>query len=108
MCNIHIVLSSYQKKLHISFIVKELLKMCMGSHTHHWAMWPSCFLLCFCTEELQKRNELIRVLTKRVCVVESREEEVQKELRVSQQHLSELEQKRQYISQKCQDFEVHV
>lgn len=65
-------------------------------------------VFCFCTEELQKRNELIRVLTKRVCVVEGREEEVQKELRVAQQHLSELEQKRQHISQKCQDFEVQV
>ncbi|XP_026211332.1 coiled-coil domain-containing protein 62 isoform X2 [Anabas testudineus] len=56
-------------------------------------------------EELQKRNEVIRVLTKHVCVVETREEEVQKELRVAQQQLSELEQKKQNISQKCQDFE---
>ncbi|KAK2818592.1 hypothetical protein Q5P01_024153 [Channa striata] len=56
-------------------------------------------------DELQKRNEVIRVLTKRVWMVETREDLVQKELRVSQQQLSELEEKQQHISQKCQDFE---
>ncbi|XP_068562540.1 coiled-coil domain-containing protein 62 isoform X2 [Cebidichthys violaceus] len=56
-------------------------------------------------EELQKRNEVIRVLTKRVWVVETRKEEVQKELGSVQQQLCELEQKQQNISQKCQDFE---
>ncbi|KAM7392417.1 hypothetical protein PAMA_007505 [Pampus argenteus] len=55
--------------------------------------------------ELQKRNEVIRVLTKRVWVVETREKEVQKELNVAQQQLCELEQKRQNISQKYQDYE---
>ncbi|XP_073334218.1 coiled-coil domain-containing protein 62 isoform X2 [Pagrus major] len=56
-------------------------------------------------EELQKRNEVIRVLTKRVWVVETREEEVQKELSITRQQLCELEQKQQNISQKCEDFE---
>ncbi|XP_040914598.1 coiled-coil domain-containing protein 62 isoform X2 [Toxotes jaculatrix] len=56
-------------------------------------------------DELQKRNEVIRVLTKRVWVVETREEEVQRELSAARQQLSELEQKQQHISQRCQDFE---
>ncbi|KAM8828232.1 coiled-coil domain-containing protein 62 isoform 2-T2 [Spinachia spinachia] len=56
-------------------------------------------------EELQKRNEVIRVLTKRVWGVETRKEEVQKELGAAQQKLCELERKQQNISQKCQDFE---
>ncbi|XP_054468744.1 coiled-coil domain-containing protein 62 isoform X2 [Anoplopoma fimbria] len=56
-------------------------------------------------DELQKRNEVIRVLTKRVWAVETRKEEVQKELSVAQQQLCELEGKQQNISQKCQDFE---
>lgn len=61
---------------------------------------------CFCPEELQKRDEVIRVLTKRVWVVESREKEVQKELSVAREQLGELQEKRQSISQKCEDFEV--
>ncbi|XP_071755232.2 coiled-coil domain-containing protein 62 [Centroberyx gerrardi] len=56
-------------------------------------------------DELQKRNEVIRVLTKRVWMVETREKEVQKELGVTQQQLHKLGQKQQHISQKCQDFE---
>lgn len=60
------------------------------------------------TDELRKRNEVIGVLTKRLCLVETREEELQKELRVAQQQLSELQQKQQHSSQKCQDFEVQV
>ncbi|XP_070706955.1 coiled-coil domain-containing protein 62 isoform X2 [Pempheris klunzingeri] len=56
-------------------------------------------------DELQKRNEVIKALTKRVWVVETREEEVQKELSAARQQLHELEQKRQQISQKCEDFE---
>lgn len=59
-----------------------------------------------CADELQKHNEVIRVLTKRVWVVETREEEVQKELSVDRQQLCELEQKQQHISRKCEDFEV--
>lgn len=60
----------------------------------------------FCAEELQKRNEVIRVLTKRVWVVESREKEVQKELGVAREQLGELQEKQQSVSQKCEDFEV--
>ncbi|XP_034566068.1 coiled-coil domain-containing protein 62 isoform X2 [Notolabrus celidotus] len=56
-------------------------------------------------DELQKRNEVIRVLTKRVWVVETGEEEVQKELRAARQQLLELEQKEQHVSQRCEDFE---
>ncbi|XP_069370354.1 coiled-coil domain-containing protein 62 isoform X2 [Paralichthys olivaceus] len=56
-------------------------------------------------DELQKRNEVIRVLTKRVWAVETREREVQKELSAAQQQLCEVEQKQQHISLKCQDFE---
>ncbi|GAA6223597.1 coiled-coil domain-containing protein 62 [Lates japonicus] len=56
-------------------------------------------------DELQKRNEVIRVLTKRVWTVETREKEVQEKLSVAQQQLSELEQKEQHISQRCQDSE---
>ncbi|XP_008303449.1 coiled-coil domain-containing protein 62 isoform X1 [Stegastes partitus] len=56
-------------------------------------------------EELLKRNEVIRVLTKRVWLVETGEKEVQKELSTAQQQLCELEKKQQHISEKCQDFE---
>ncbi|KAM4635719.1 coiled-coil domain-containing protein 62 isoform 2-T2 [Polymixia lowei] len=56
-------------------------------------------------DELQKRNEVIRVLTKRVQIVETREKEVQKELSVTQQQLHRLGQKQQHASQKYQDFE---
>lgn len=59
-----------------------------------------------CLEELQKRNEVIRVLTKRVCVVETREKEVQKELKAAKQQLSELEEKQTHVNNRCQDFEV--
>lgn len=62
----------------------------------------------FCAEELRKRNEVIGVLTKRVWVVETKEEEVKKELREARQQLSELEHKQQHISRKCEDFEVTV
>ncbi|XP_058473471.1 coiled-coil domain-containing protein 62 [Solea solea] len=61
---------------------------------------------CSCLdEELQKRNEMIRVLTKHAWTVENRVKEVQKELSVAQEQLQEFEQKQQHISQKCQDFE---
>lgn len=66
----------------------------------------SVWMWFFCSEELQKRNEVIRVLTKRAWVVETREEEVQKELSVARQQLSELQQEQQHISQKFEDFEV--
>lgn len=59
-----------------------------------------------CAEELLKRNEVIRVMTKRVWVVESREKDVQKELSKAQRQLCELQQKQHNISQKCEDIEV--
>uniref|UniRef100_A0A3Q4B3Y7 Uncharacterized protein n=1 Tax=Mola mola TaxID=94237 RepID=A0A3Q4B3Y7_MOLML len=60
---------------------------------------------CTCLDELQKRNEIIRVLTKRVWVVETREEAIKRELSIAKQELCELEQKKQNISRKCEDFE---
>lgn len=60
----------------------------------------------FCTDEVQKRNEVIRVLTQRLLVVESREEEVKGELSAARQQLSDLKQKQQCISQKCEGIEV--
>ncbi|XP_068430551.1 coiled-coil domain-containing protein 62 [Clinocottus analis] len=56
-------------------------------------------------EELRKRNEVIRVLTKHVSAVETRKEDVHKELAAAQQLLCDLEEKRQDVSHKCQDFE---
>lgn len=52
------------------------------------------------------RNEVIRVLTQRVLMVETREEEVKGELGAARQQLSQLEQKQQCISRKCEGFEV--
>lgn len=56
-------------------------------------------------DELQKRNEVIRVLTRRVWVVETREQEVQRELSAARQQLSKLELNQQDVSRKCEDFE---
>ncbi|KAF3701694.1 Huntingtin-interacting protein 1-related protein [Channa argus] len=91
---------------------KELNTMVASHHTqlHAWEQDRQKVLRleqrCACLDdELQKRNEVIRVLTKRLWVVETREKEVQKELRVAQQQLSEHEEKQQHISQKCQDIE---
>ncbi|KAM9841209.1 coiled-coil domain-containing protein 62 isoform 2-T2 [Aulostomus maculatus] len=66
------------------------------------ALEEKCSLL---EDELQKRNEVIRVLTRRVWVVESREKEARQEIGAARQQLSELEQKQQHISHKCQDYE---
>lgn len=60
----------------------------------------------FVAEELQKRNEVIRVLTQRVLVVETREEEVKGELGAARRQLSELEREQQRISRTCEGFEV--
>uniref|UniRef100_A0A3Q2CJN2 Coiled-coil domain containing 62 n=1 Tax=Cyprinodon variegatus TaxID=28743 RepID=A0A3Q2CJN2_CYPVA len=57
-------------------------------------------------EELQSRNEVIRVLTKHVGVVESREKVMEKELGEAKQLICELEKKQQHINEKCQDYEV--
>uniref|UniRef100_A0A3Q0RJ35 Coiled-coil domain containing 62 n=1 Tax=Amphilophus citrinellus TaxID=61819 RepID=A0A3Q0RJ35_AMPCI len=60
---------------------------------------------CARLDEVQKRNEVIRVLTKHVGVVETREKEAQRELSEARQQLCELEKKQQHIREKCQDFE---
>lgn len=62
--------------------------------------------LLLCEEEVQKRNEVIRVLTKHVGMVETREKEAHRELSEARQQLRELEKKQQHIHEKCQDFEV--
>lgn len=56
-------------------------------------------------DELQKRNEVIKVLSKRVSVVETREKEVQRVLSETQQELRELAQKDLNMSKRYQDFE---
>ncbi|KAF7217779.1 coiled-coil domain-containing protein 62 isoform X2 [Nothobranchius furzeri] len=56
-------------------------------------------------EELRKRNEVMRAVTKHVCVVESREREVQMELSKAKQKLCELEEKQEHIIGKCRDYE---
>uniref|UniRef100_A0A3Q4N1X1 Coiled-coil domain containing 62 n=1 Tax=Neolamprologus brichardi TaxID=32507 RepID=A0A3Q4N1X1_NEOBR len=56
-------------------------------------------------EEVQMRNEVIRVLTKHVRVVETREKEAQKELDEARQQICELEKKQKHISEECQDFQ---
>ncbi|XP_072227463.1 coiled-coil domain-containing protein 62 [Leuresthes tenuis] len=91
---------------------KELNAMAASHHRQHRA-WEQdrqrvLTLEQMCVrldEELQKRNDVIGVLTKRVWVVETREKEVQKELSEAKQKLSELEKKRQHVSEKCQDYE---
>ncbi|XP_005720103.1 coiled-coil domain-containing protein 62 isoform X3 [Pundamilia nyererei] len=56
-------------------------------------------------EEVQMRNEVIRVLTKHVRLVETREKEAQRELDEARQQICELEKKQKHISEKCQDFQ---
>lgn len=56
-------------------------------------------------EEVQMRNEVIRVLTKHVRVVETKEKEAQKELDEARQQICELEKKQKHISEECQDFQ---
>uniref|UniRef100_A0A1A8EN25 Huntingtin interacting protein 1 related n=2 Tax=Nothobranchius korthausae TaxID=1143690 RepID=A0A1A8EN25_9TELE len=56
-------------------------------------------------EELRKRNEVMRAVTKHVCVVESREREVQMKLSKAKQKLCELEEKQEHIIGKCRDYE---
>uniref|UniRef100_A0A4W5K8J4 Coiled-coil domain containing 62 n=1 Tax=Hucho hucho TaxID=62062 RepID=A0A4W5K8J4_9TELE len=55
-------------------------------------------------DELQKRNEVIRAVTKRVHVVEAREKEGHRELNSTQQQLLELGQKQQHASQHYHDL----
>ncbi|XP_047228535.1 coiled-coil domain-containing protein 62 isoform X2 [Girardinichthys multiradiatus] len=57
-------------------------------------------------EELQRCNEVIRVLTKHVWIVESKEKEVQKELGEAKLLLCDLEKKQQQVNQRCQDYEA--
>ncbi|XP_010875691.1 coiled-coil domain-containing protein 62 isoform X2 [Esox lucius] len=56
-------------------------------------------------DELKKRNEVIRAVTKRVHVVEAREKEGQREHTSTLQQLLELGQKHQNAIQHCHDLE---
>ncbi|KAK7895498.1 hypothetical protein WMY93_020823 [Mugilogobius chulae] len=61
---------------------------------------------CACLEdELQKRNDVIRVLTKHVVLVETREENVQEQLKETQRQINELSHKELSLGKKCKDFE---
>ncbi|XP_072309594.1 LOW QUALITY PROTEIN: coiled-coil domain-containing protein 62 [Eucyclogobius newberryi] len=61
---------------------------------------------CACLEdELQKRNDVVRVLTKHVVVVETREEGLQEQLRETHLQLREISHKDLSLNKKCQDFE---
>ncbi|XP_066507275.1 coiled-coil domain-containing protein 62 isoform X5 [Hoplias malabaricus] len=56
-------------------------------------------------DELQKRNEVIRAISKRLKVVEAREKDSQKELTAAQQQLQNLSQRQQHNSQLQHDLE---
>ncbi|XP_020777348.1 coiled-coil domain-containing protein 62 isoform X2 [Boleophthalmus pectinirostris] len=61
---------------------------------------------CACLEdELQKHNNVIRILTKHVVVLETREEDALEQLRETQLQLRKLSNKELNLSKKCQDFE---
>lgn len=59
-------------------------------------------------DELQKRNEVIRAISKRLKAAEVREQDGRRELSSIQQQLQELSQIQQYSSQQHQDLEVTV
>ncbi|XP_062340081.1 coiled-coil domain-containing protein 62 isoform X2 [Osmerus eperlanus] len=59
-------------------------------------------------DELQKRNEVIRAVTKRAHVVEAREKEGRRELNSTQQQLHEMGKKQQHSSQQYQDLEERI
>lgn len=56
-------------------------------------------------DELQKRNEVIRAVTKRVQIVEAREKEGHRELNSTQKQLHDLGKKQQHLTQHSQDLE---
>ncbi|KAM6903078.1 coiled-coil domain-containing protein 62 [Xenentodon cancila] len=91
---------------------KELNAMAAAHHTQHqaWEQDHQRGLVleqrCACLdEELQKRGEVIRILTKHTQVVETREKELQKELSEARLQLCELQRKQQDTRAKCQDYE---
>lgn len=57
-------------------------------------------------DELQKRNEVIRAISKRLKMAEVREQDSRKELSSIQQQMQELSQRHQHSSQHHQDLEV--
>ncbi|KAL0183248.1 hypothetical protein M9458_022623, partial [Cirrhinus mrigala] len=57
-------------------------------------------------DELEKRNEVIRTLSKRTKVAESREKDVYRELNSTQQQLHELSCRQMNTTRHEQDLEV--
>ncbi|XP_061589829.1 coiled-coil domain-containing protein 62 [Cololabis saira] len=91
---------------------KELNAMAAGHHTQlqAWEQDHQRLLMleqkCASSdEELQKRNDNIRILTKHAQVVESRESELQKELSEARRQLCELQKKQEDTRARCQDYE---
>ncbi|XP_017537155.1 coiled-coil domain-containing protein 62 isoform X1 [Pygocentrus nattereri] len=56
-------------------------------------------------DELQKRNEVIRAISKHLKIVEAREKDIHRELNTAQQQLKELSQRQQHSGQQQHDLE---
>ncbi|KAL6472410.1 hypothetical protein MHYP_G00185980 [Metynnis hypsauchen] len=56
-------------------------------------------------DELQKRNEVIRAISKHLKIVEAREKDIHRELGTAQQQLKELSQRQQHSGQQQHDLE---
>ena len=69
--------------------------------------WLICVWL-WSTDELQKRNGVIRTISKHLKIVEVREKDRHRELSTAQQQLTELSQRQQHSSQQQHDLEVFV
>lgn len=82
-----------------------MLCVCFCLYVYQSVCHNVCLLVL---DELQKRNEVIRAVTKRVHVVEAREKEGHRELNSTQQQLLELGKKQQYTSQHCHDLKVQA
>uniref|UniRef100_A0A665U8K6 Coiled-coil domain containing 62 n=1 Tax=Echeneis naucrates TaxID=173247 RepID=A0A665U8K6_ECHNA len=84
-----------------------------ASHHRQIQAWEQDRQKVLCLEQrcsrledmLQKRDEMIRALKKRILVVELEEKEVQKVLSAAQHQLHEFEQNQQHVNQRCQDWE---
>lgn len=67
-----------------------------------------CFTSHASTDELQKRNDVIRALSKRTKVVEAREKDVYRELNSTQLQLHEMNQTQLNASRHQQDLEAKI
>lgn len=59
-------------------------------------------------DELQKRNDVIRAISKRLKMTEVREQDSLRELNSIRQEMQKLSQKQQHSSQQHQDLEVKI